>query len=79
MAVVTLNQTTFQQVADGSAAVLVQFRGTSAVQVAASASPAANDFIVFGAGDLIRFPSGTPVFAKAVNGAAALAVTRAFA
>ena len=78
MAVVTLNTNTFVQVDAAASAVLVQFRGVSAVQVAQSASPAAGDFIVFGANDMVRFPAGTPIFAKAVNGAGAKATTRPF-
>lgn len=77
MAVVTLDTTSFVQVADGSAAVLVQFRGGGNVQVAQSATPAANDWIILGGDDLIRFPSGPAVFVRAVN-PGQLAVTRPF-
>lgn len=79
MAVVTLNQTTFVQVDAAAAAVLVQFRGASAVQVAQTATPAADDWITFGGNDLIRFPAGTAIWARAVNGSANRAITRPFA
>lgn len=77
MAVVTLNSTTFVQVADGSAAMLVQFRGGGNVQVAQSASPATGDFLILGGNDLIRFPSGPAVFVRA-GGTGQTAVTRPF-
>lgn len=78
MAVITLNQTTFVQVDAASAAVLVEFRGGGPIQVAQTASPAAGDWITFGGADKVRFPAGTPVFARAPNGTAQ-AVTRPFA
>lgn len=63
MAVVPIGKT-FTQVSAASAAVLVQFRVRGAVLVAASATPVENDWIVFGGTDTIRFPAGTPVFAR---------------
>lgn len=77
MAVVNLNTTSFVQVADGSAAALVQFRGGGLVYAAQTASPAAQDWIIFGGNDLIRFPSGPAVFVRAVN-MGQIAVTRPF-
>lgn len=76
MAVVTLNPSTFTQVTAAATATLVQFRayGTGAIEVAASASPAASDWIVFGSQDMVRFPAGTPVYARGTG----VAVTRAF-
>ena len=78
MAVVTLNSTTFVQVSSGTAAALVQFRGGGIVYAAETATPAANDWIIFGGGDdLIRFPSGPAVFVRAGN-PGQIAVTRPF-
>ena len=79
MAVVTLSTTAWTQVSDGSAAVLVQFRGDRAIfKVGQSVAPAADDWISFAAGDQIRFPTGTAVFVQCENGAG-IAVTRPFA
>ena len=77
MAVVNLNTTSFVQVADGSAAALVQFRGGGIVYVAETATPAAEDFIILGGNDLIRFPSGPAVVVKG-GGEGQIAVTRPF-
>jgi hypothetical protein len=79
MAVVTLSTTAWTQVADGSAAVLVQFRGDGAVfKVAQTGTPAAGDYVEFADGDMVRFPTGTAIHAQCDN-AGGVAVTRPFA
>lgn len=73
MASVTLTTSAFAQVSDGQSAKLVQFRG-SVVQIAHSATPAPGDWIEVPDGEIMAFPAGAPVFARAANAAASALV-----
>lgn len=66
MAIVTLDTATFASISDGTTAVRVQFRG-SVAQIAQSATPAAEDWIEADDGEVVAFPAGSPVYARAAN------------